>query len=62
MADKYKAGDRVHAKANPNMPLVVRRFLDQIYYCRKAGDPDGKDLVFFERELSSGTTYPGKTE
>jgi len=49
--NKYEAGDVVYAKEKPTLKLVVRRYIDQIYYCKIQDDPDHKDLVYFEREL-----------
>jgi hypothetical protein len=49
--NKYKAGDIVYAKENPGLKLVVRRYIDRIYYCRFPDEPDRKDLALFEREL-----------
>jgi hypothetical protein len=49
--NKYAAGDKVYAKVDPNVELVVRRFVDRIYYCRFPHESDRKELVFFEREL-----------
>ena len=49
---KFKEGDPVFANANPSQKLLVRRYLDRIYYCRSE-TPPLKDVVFFERELTS---------
>jgi hypothetical protein len=49
--NKYEPGDIIYAKNNPDQKLVVRRYLDKIYYCKVVTDPDRKDLVFFEREI-----------
>lgn len=49
--NKYKAGDIVYAKANPTLKLVIRRYIDQVYYCKVQDDPERKELVYFEREL-----------
>ena len=51
MESKFKAGDVVYSKVNPAQKLVVRRFVDSIYYCKVQNDPNHKELVFFEREL-----------
>lgn len=48
---KYKVGVAVFAKVHPEVALVVRRFVANIYYCQRADDPGKKDLVYFEREL-----------
>lgn len=47
------AGDIVYSKVNPGVTLVVRRFVDDIYYCRLYDNPSEKEQVYFERELFS---------
>lgn len=54
---RYKVGEKVVAKAIPEVPLQIRRFVDRIYYCRLINDPDSRDLVYFERELKNYITY-----
>ena len=49
--NKYNAGDIVCAKENPSLQLVIRRYVDQIYYCKVQEDPERKEKVYFEREL-----------
>ena len=49
--NKFEAGDTVYSKVNPDVKLVVRRYIDRIYYCKFAEDPDRKELALFEREL-----------
>jgi hypothetical protein len=49
--NKYKEGEVVQAKVNPSQNLVVRRYVDRIYYCKIQKDPTHKELVYFEREL-----------
>lgn len=51
--NKYSEGEVVFAKVNPTLKLVVRRYVDRIYYCRIQKNPAQKELVFFERELMS---------
>lgn len=50
---KYKNGAHVVARSNPGRPLVIRRFVDHIYYCIDAAKPNEKDQVYFERELAA---------
>jgi hypothetical protein len=52
MENKYKEGQVVHAKVNPALKLVIRRYVDRIYYC-KVDDPTRKELVYFEREIDA---------
>lgn len=49
--NKFKEGEIVYAKENPTQRLLVRRYVDRIYYCKIYDDPNQKELVFFEREL-----------
>jgi len=51
MENKFKEGEVVRAKVNPNQNLIVRRYIDRIYYCKIQENPKHKDLAFFEREL-----------
>ncbi len=48
---KYESGTTVFAKVHPDVELVVRRFVTNIYFCQLADDLTQKDLVYFEREL-----------
>lgn len=52
MENKFNEGDFVYAIADPSVKMVVRRYFPRIYYCTVVHDP-GKELVFFERELTS---------
>lgn len=51
MENNFNTGQIVFATANPEQILVVRRYLDRIYYCRMKDSENEKDLVYFEREL-----------
>jgi hypothetical protein len=51
MENKYQEGDVVCAKENPTKKLVIRRYVDRIYYCKIQSDTTAKELVYFEREL-----------
>jgi hypothetical protein len=53
MENKFKEGEEVYAKTDPELKLVVRRYVDRVYYCRIKGNQDHDDLPYFERELSS---------
>lgn len=43
----------VYAKEHPEVKLFIRRYLDDIYYCKVASNPLEKEQVYFERELSA---------
>lgn len=47
----FKEGETVYAKECPTLPLIVRRYVHRVYYCRKLDDPEGDELVYYEREL-----------
>ena len=49
--NKYNPGDMVYAKVDPTLKLVIRRYIDRIYFCKIHEDPERKELVYFEREL-----------
>jgi hypothetical protein len=48
---KYKPGDIVFAKKHPKISLVVRRYVDRIYYCQFQDDLNKREAVLFEREI-----------
>ncbi len=58
--NKFKEGDEVAAKVNPDKVLVVRRYLQRIYFCTVKDDPNAKELVYFERELVGGENFKEK--
>jgi len=47
----YKEGTFITAKADPELKLVIIKYLQRIYYCAVVSDPSRKHLVYFEREL-----------
>ena len=49
--NRYKAGDTVAAKSNPEQKLVIRRYIDQVYYCKVKDNRESKELAYYEREL-----------
>jgi hypothetical protein len=51
MENKFKEGEVVCALVNPTLKLVIRRYVDRIYYCKIQEDLTRKELVYFEREL-----------
>lgn len=61
MENKYKEGQVVYAKVNPSLKLIIRRYVDSIYYCKTHDKPDQKELVYFERELMDDPTGQKKT-
>jgi hypothetical protein len=53
MENKFKEGEEVFALVNPSQLLIIRRYVDRIYYCTIKQNPVLKELVYFERELQS---------
>ncbi len=49
----FKTGDFVYAKSNPDVKLVVKRYIDRIYYCTAFNVHNAPERVYFERELMS---------
>lgn len=47
----YTEGEVVYAKERPEVALVIRRYIDRIYYCKNQKDPLEKERVYFDREL-----------
>lgn len=55
MENKYKAGDVVRERIRPNQKLVIKRYLNNIYYCMAEENPRQKELVYLERDLKPNT-------
>lgn len=49
--NKYKEGEIVYARECPTIALIIRRYINRLYYCRIVDDPEGNELVYYEREL-----------
>lgn len=49
--NNYEIGDVVYAKINTKQKLIIADYKDRIYYCKIDGQPDKKQLVYYEREL-----------
>jgi hypothetical protein len=47
----FKIGETVYEKTNPNVELIVRRYVDRIYFCQFADNLTKAELVLFEREV-----------
>lgn len=52
----YREGTGIRAKENPDLPLVIFKYYQRIYYCAVADNPQHKHLAYFERELIPPTT------
>lgn len=51
MDNIYQEGTTITAKARPETPLIIKRYLQRVYFCEVIGDPQHKMLAYFEREL-----------
>ena len=60
--NKYNVGDHVYAKTDPTLELVIRRYIDRVYYCKIGEDPKQKELVYYERELVENQTLAAKNK
>jgi len=52
LENKYKEGSVVYDLKNPTLKMIIRRYLDRIYYCQTEVQLDKPDMVFFEREIT----------
>lgn len=48
----YKVGATVTTKSNPDLKLMIMRYYHRTYYCVDVNDAGGKQVSYFERELS----------
>ncbi len=62
LQNKYNVGDIVYAKASPDRALVIRRYVDRVYYCKIRQYPEEKELVYFDRELVPNAKLALKNE
>jgi hypothetical protein len=53
MENKYIKGQVVYALVKPSEKLLIRRYVDRVYFCKIQSDLNIKEKVFFERELTS---------
>jgi hypothetical protein len=51
MENIFPEGSGVYAKEDPTCKLLIRRYVDRVYYCKVQRDPSLKERVYFEREL-----------
>ncbi|MEK6482110.1 hypothetical protein WJR50_31510 [Catalinimonas sp. 4WD22] len=51
--NKYQEGQEVFAIKDPSERLLIRRYVDRIYYCGFPDHPERNELALFERELTS---------
>ncbi len=51
MDNIYEEGSFIHPKERPEVKLIIKRYLQRIYFCEDVNDPTHKMLAYFEREL-----------
>ena len=56
--NKYEEGQEVFAIKTPSEKLVIKRYVDRIYYYMNVNQPEQKLLALFERELTSKASTP----
>ncbi|MFT6871869.1 MAG: hypothetical protein ACJAVN_000873 [Roseivirga sp.] len=49
--NKYKKDETVFAKEQATIPLIIKRYVNGVYYCKIVDDPENTALVYYEREL-----------
>ncbi len=47
----YPEGSLIFAKDRPTIPMVIRRYIGRIYYCRNQRDSAESERSYFEHEL-----------
>ncbi len=53
MENKFKEGSLVYAQEAPTTALIIRRYVERVYYCQVKDQPELKERVYFERELKA---------
>jgi hypothetical protein len=53
MENKFEEGSTVYAIVAPSVALVIRRYVERVYYCMVKDQPEQKEQVYFERELTA---------
>jgi hypothetical protein len=53
MEAKFKEGEIVIERIRPMQNLIVRGYVNMIYYCNPQEHLSSKELVYFERDLMS---------
>ena len=54
MDTKFKSGDFVYALEERNLKLIVKRYVDKIYFCEEANEAGTGLRAYFEREEHQG--------
>lgn len=54
---RFNPGEVVYAKEAPGTALTIRRYVDRIYYCQVSNDPQQKERVYFDHELTNAKPW-----
>ncbi|MEQ8336510.1 MAG: hypothetical protein RIA62_04150 [Cyclobacteriaceae bacterium] len=60
MENRFKSGDVVYSKNAPRIKLIVRRCIDDVYYCKVHASAYSPEKTFYERELMESTNPADK--
>ncbi len=55
MENTFKEGEVVFERIRPNQKLIVKHFTNKMYYCQAEENPNRKELIYMERELTSNS-------
>lgn len=50
--EKFKKGDIVYALEERQLKLIVKRYVDRIYFCEELNEQGTGMRAYFERELT----------
>lgn len=54
----YAEGSIIYAKDKPGQQLIIRRYVNRIYFCKAVENPSQKDLIYFEKEITDQASIP----
>jgi hypothetical protein len=46
--NKYKKDETVFAKEQAAIPLIIKRYVNGVYYCKIVHNPENTALVYYE--------------
>ncbi|XOV91082.1 MAG: hypothetical protein ACFHWX_12820 [Bacteroidota bacterium] len=55
MENLFKPGEIVYARNPPNIKLIVRRFVDEVYFCKVFNHPGNIERAYSEKDLRVST-------
>ncbi|XOV91092.1 MAG: hypothetical protein ACFHWX_12870 [Bacteroidota bacterium] len=60
MRNRFQSGDIVYSKKAPKVKLMIRRYIDERYYCKVLNSPYSPELSFYERDLIASSNPADK--